>query len=60
MLYLIDPFDGAVPSLSLDSIFIIGGLIGGIIILWVMYCIYYDETHDFDPQHRLDRNGGNT
>jgi hypothetical protein len=44
----------------LTEVFIVGGIIGAIIIGAVLYCIDYDETHDFDSQHRLDRNGGNT
>jgi hypothetical protein len=60
VLYLVEAFGGAVPAMSLNSIFILGGFVGAIIIGAVLYIIYYDEIHDFDSKDRLDHYGGNT
>jgi hypothetical protein len=57
---LVEAFGGAVPAMSLNSIFILGGFVGAIIIGAVLYIIYYDEIHDFDSKDRLDHYGGNT
>lgn len=53
--------DDLIPYIgSIDTLFFFMGLVGGIIMVLVMYVIYYEDAYDFDSKHRLDRNGGNT